>query len=188
MYFSRLTLNPRSRLARADAANPYKMHQTLSRILEPEKNYLWRLEDTILLVQTQSRPDWGQLEPNYLLRPSESKPLEFTLSTERTYRFRLRTNPTITQAGKRRGLYTLETQMPWLERQALCGGFGLLGAMVSHSDCWKVRKDSNSDPITLAVAEFDGHLKITNLELFQTTLQKGIGHSKALGLGLLSIG
>ena len=62
VYLSKLTLNPRHRMARADAANPYKMHQTLSRILEPEKHYLWRLEDTILLVQTQSRPDWGQLE------------------------------------------------------------------------------------------------------------------------------
>lgn len=188
MYFSRLTLNPRHRMARADAANPYKMHQTLSRILEPEKHYLWRLEDTVLLVQTQSRPDWGQLEPNYLARPSESKPLAFELSAERTYRFRLRGNPTVTQEGKRRGLYTPESQMLWLERQAASGGFGLLGAMVSNADCWKFRKDPNTVPITLAVAEFDGYLKITNFETFQATLEKGIGHSKALGLGLLSVG
>ncbi len=204
MYLSKLTLNPRNRLARPDTANPYKMHQTLSRILEPEKNYLWRLEDTILLVQSESKPDWGQLEPGYLAQASESKVFDLhDFALDRKYRFRLHANPTISKSipqaerelrksgkpktGKREGLYELEDQTAWLKRQASRSGFELLDFMVSNSDSWRIKKDNNSPPMTLAIAEFDGHLRITNLETFQTCVQTGLGHGKAFGLGLLSL-
>jgi CRISPR system Cascade subunit CasE len=205
VYLSKLTLNPRNRLARTDTANPYKMHQTLSRILEPEKNYLWRLEETVLLVQSQSRPDWGQLEPGYLGMASESKPFDVhdSFALDRKYRFRLHANPTVVKAipkaereprvsgkpktGKREGLYKLEEQIAWLHRQAERNGFELLDFMVSNSDSWRFKKDNSSDPMTLAVAEFDGHLRIANLETFQTCVQTGLGHGKAFGLGLLSL-
>jgi CRISPR system Cascade subunit CasE len=35
---------------------------------------------------------------------------------------------------------------------------------------------------------YEGHLKIADLEAFQQTLAAGLGHAKALGFGLLSIG
>ncbi|MEW5935922.1 MAG: type I-E CRISPR-associated protein Cas6/Cse3/CasE, partial [Bacillota bacterium] len=34
---------------------------------------------------------------------------------------------------------------------------------------------------------YEGHLKITDLEVFKRTLATGLGHAKALGFGLLSI-
>lgn len=205
MYLSKLTLNPRNRLARTDTANPYKMHQTLSRILEPEKNYLWRLEDTILLVQTQTKPDWGQLEPGYLAQAFESTSFDVhgSFAFDRKYRFRLHANPTIAKSipqaerefrksgkpksGKREGLFDLEDQIAWLKRQASRNGFEMLDFMVSNSDFWRIKKHNASPPMTLAVAEFDGHLRITNLETFQSCVQIGLGHGKAFGLGLLSL-
>jgi CRISPR system Cascade subunit CasE len=195
VYLSRLTLNPRNRLARTDTANPYEMHRTLARILEPETNYLWRLEDTVLLVQSESRPDWGQLEPGYLASPSESKAFELEKigMLERPLRFRLSANPTVTKfdpaanKNKRHGITDLEAQLEWLKRQGSSGGFEILGAMVSQSERRRIRKAKSEHSITLQVVTFDGHLRVTDANIFTKTLSTGLGHSKALGLGLLSV-
>ena len=195
MYLSKLALNPRNHLARADIANPYKMHQTLSRILEPDKNYLWRLEDTMLLVQSELHPDWGKLELGYLAAPSESKEvnLEMFGNLERPLRFRLTVNPTVTKfdessgKNKRHGINDLEAQLEWLNRQGKGGGFEILGAMVSQSERRRIRKLKSDADIILQIVTFDGHLRVTNSSDFTQTLTTGLGHSKALGLGLLSV-
>ena len=202
MILSRLTLNSRNHLARADIANPYKMHQTLSRILEPDKNYLWRLEDTTLLVQSELRPDWEKLELGYLAAPSESKEvnLEMFGNLERPLRFRLIANPTVTKfdptsvdekhprgKNKRHGINDLELQLEWLNAQGKGGGFEILGAMVSQSERRRIRKLKSEADIILQIVTFDGHLRVTNPSDFTQTLATGLGHSKALGLGLLSV-
>ena len=195
MHLSRLTINPRSRAVRRDAANPYEMHSTLARVLSPESGFLWRLEESVLLVQSAQRPDWGMLEPEYLARPSESKALELDglALLKQALRFRLRANPTVTkwdeEAGKnkRHGLHDLEAQLEWLGRQGQRGGFTVLGAMVSHSERLKCLKRGGSAPITLVAVTFDGHLRVHDPELFLEKLEIGLGHSRALGLGLLSI-
>jgi CRISPR system Cascade subunit CasE len=201
MYLSQLHLNPRARLVRHDLGNPYELHSTIAKVLAPEKHYLWRLEDTVLLVQSQQRPDWGQLEPGYLARPSLSKPFEPQLRLAIPYRFRLRANPTICRVkdgGKRTGLYKTEEQLLWLERQAAQHGFEILDTMVSSSERRKFEKRAKKDDqdpsknspkmnITLAVVEFDGVLCVTDPVKALLALEKGIGHGKALGLGLLSL-
>jgi CRISPR system Cascade subunit CasE len=195
MHLSRLTLNPRSNAARRDAANPYEMHSTLARVLNPETGFLWRLEDAVLLVQTRERPDWGMLEPDYLRCPSQSKPLELNAlaSFERPLRFRLRANPTVTKwdetanKRKRHGIYDVEAQLEWLSRQGERSGFGVLGAMVSQSERLRCYKRDGAAPITLTTATFDGHLRVHDPDLFTQTLETGLGHSRAMGLGLLSV-
>jgi CRISPR system Cascade subunit CasE len=195
MYLSRLTLNLRSKAVRRDTANPYEMHSTLARVLEPETGFLWRLEDAVLLVQTRERPDWGRLEPDYLARPSEGKPLELNAlaTVERPLRFRLRANPTVTKwdetanKRKRHGIYDVEAQLEWLSRQGERGGFSVLGAMVSSSERLRCSKRDGAAPITLTTATFDGHLRVHDAGMFTQTLESGLGHSRALGLGLLSV-
>jgi CRISPR system Cascade subunit CasE len=196
MHLSRLTLNPRSKAARRDAANPYEMHSTLARVLDPETGFLWRLEDAVLLVQTRECPDWGRLEPDYLARPSEGKAVNLNslASLERPLRFRLRANPTVTKwdetanKRKRHGIHDVEAQLEWLSRQGERGGFAVLGAMVSQSERLRCYKRDGAAPITLTTATFDGHLRVHDPEVFTETLETGLGHSRALGLGLLSVG
>jgi len=72
MFLSKLILNPKSREARRDLANPYDLHRTLARAFAPDEQtapgrFLWRLEPTAnwqqpqLLVQSQTAGNWGPL-------------------------------------------------------------------------------------------------------------------------------
>lgn len=132
MYLSRLQLDPRSKQARTDLANPYQLHATLCRAFAAEDQtpprFLWRLEEgknPVVLVQSATEPDWNKLAqrfPGYFQEPPKTGqlPLEH-LQPNQTLRFRLRCNPTITTVAKdgsigkdgkpkkkRYGLYKLE--------------------------------------------------------------------------------
>jgi CRISPR system Cascade subunit CasE len=201
MYLSQLHLNPHSSAARRDLSSPYQLHASLCRAFaapdEKAPPFLWRLEDTknqppTVLVQSASEPNWHRLETegfkNYFDEPPQSK----VFSTEQIQpgqllRFRLKANPTVTKAGKRHGLKTVEEQLEWLNRQGERGGFTVVGAMVDQSSRLKTKKHGDGPVITVQTALYQGHLKISNLDVFKQTLEKGLGHAKALGLGLLSI-
>lgn len=94
MYLSRLTLNPRSPEARKDLGNAYEFHRTFARIMGQEHPGLYRVEDRIILAQTQTEPDWSKLEGDYLTKEAETRvlDLESQLSSSGPLRFRLRPN------------------------------------------------------------------------------------------------
>jgi CRISPR system Cascade subunit CasE len=168
--------------------------------------FLWRLEqtgrDAILLVQSLTSPDWQALldrHPGYAeLDEASPKPFEPTLQPGQLLRFRLRANPTVTKfdpekgRGKRLGLAKLEEQLAWLHRQAEHSGFEVVGAMVSSSERVRARKRRDDGDeghvITLQSVTYDGHLRVNDPDTFLIALQNGLGHAKALGFGLLSIG
>lgn len=184
------------------------------RTVEP---FLWRLEEgktPIVLVQSAGRPNWDKLNerfPGYFQSLPEYKPLPLEhLQPNQTLRFRLRCNPTITTLAKdgsvgkdgkpkkkRYGLYKLEDLVGeeiegvwkpgWLERQAEKSGFRLMDFMVVQSEKLTLYKHDRSSKITLQSVLYEGHLKITDLEIFKHTLATGLGHAKALGFGLLSV-
>jgi len=215
MYLSRLLLDPRSKQARTDLANPYQMHATLCRAFaeadQTPPRFLWRAEEgktPTVLVQSLEMPNWEKLQvrfPGYFAQAPQYKPVPLEhLQPGQVLRFRLRANPTVTRRDpqnpvkrKRYGLRSVEEQLEWLRRQGAKGGFEVLGAMVVQSEKLRLYKHSkNSDdskpseapPIVLQSVLYEGHLKITNLEAFKQTLAAGLGHAKALGFGLLSIG
>jgi CRISPR system Cascade subunit CasE len=211
VYLSRLQLDPRSRQARTDLANPYQLHATLCHAFagpeEKPPRFLWRLEEggvPVVLVQSVVEPHWERLEarfPGYFVQKPDERPnpvckplpLEH-LQPSQVLRFRLRANPTVTRKDpqnpekrKRHGLKSVEEQLEWLARQGQKGGFAVLGAMVAQSERVRMYKHYGSDPIVLQSVLYEGHLKITDLEAFKATLARGLGHAKALGFGLLSI-
>jgi CRISPR system Cascade subunit CasE len=124
MYLSRLILNPRSRQARNEIADPYEMHRTVcnafpngvfkqERNEENGTNILFRVDlhprtrIPTLLVQSRQKPDWSFLlaeRRDYLLGesdlPLEIKNPDFTelnlkLREGQVLAFRLRANPTV---------------------------------------------------------------------------------------------
>lgn len=208
MYLSKLLLDPRHTQARRDLANPYDMHATLSWAVADREGerLLWRLEqgprEAILLVQSLTPPDWQALferHPGYAaLDESSPKPFEPALKPGQLLRFRLKANPTVTkfdpEKGKRKrlGLVKLDDQLAWLHRQGERYGFTVPGAMVSNTERVRARKPQKDGEegrvITLQSVTYDGHLRIDEPEAFLRALQGGLGHAKALGFGLLSIG
>lgn len=200
MFLSKLILNPTSREARRDLANPYDLHRTLARAFAPDEQtaperFLWRLEPTAnwqqpqLLVQSQTAGNWRPLRdlPYYLQGEVQEKCVEPEqwLEPARTYRFRLQANPTVTRDGKRRGLCKEEEQLAWLARQGERHGFIPLQALVSGSAMQQGRKGDSR--LSVLTATFEGYLKVNETPLLLAALQGGIGPAKSLGCGLLSL-
>lgn len=147
MRLHRVTLNPRSKEARRDLADPYQMHATLCRAFFPQDTpcppgaLLWRLEpeaDTQgyprVLVQSRAAPEWSQLSESGWLALADpgidlvQKLRLDALAAGRVFRFRLRANPCKTVQGKRTGLVHPHAQRDWLARKGERHGFGLLAS------------------------------------------------------------
>ncbi|MBI5965497.1 MAG: type I-E CRISPR-associated protein Cas6/Cse3/CasE [Chloroflexi bacterium] len=124
MYLSRLILNPRSRQAQHELADPYELHRTVSRafpdgVFKAERtediatNILFRVDlhprtrIPTLLVQSRQQPIWDFLsaeKKDYLLGESDLpldvenpavKEMNLQLHEGQTLAFRLRANPTV---------------------------------------------------------------------------------------------
>lgn len=220
MLLHRVHLNPRSREARRDLADPYEMHSTLARAFStPDAKcaageFLWRVEPEAgvgnlprLLVQSRSNPDWTRINPPDWLAQAEPgvdlrDRLELSsLRVGQRFRFRLRANPCVTRNHKRLGLLQIVDQESWLARKGELHGFRvprLEMSSVSQSPAVRIDvlvsqalmlrgKQRSGNGIRVFSVLFDGYLSITDPGNFALAVQSGIGHGKALGLGLLSI-
>jgi CRISPR system Cascade subunit CasE len=203
MYLSKLTLDPRHPKARRDLADPYEMHRTLARAYAPEaetppQHFLWRLErradygpSSVVLVQSAQPANWSVVEglPGYVAEIHRDKPvdLEKLIRPSGRYRFRLLANPTVTREGKRWGLIHEEEQLAWLARQGERGGFNVLGCVRAAEERLQVRQGKTGNRITVHTALFEGMLEAVNDQGLRASLLNGLGHAKALGLGLLSL-
>jgi len=195
MYLSRLVMNLAASTARRDLANAYELHRTLYRCTagNGDSRLLWRIEPNIqslpvILVQTTEEPDWSPLtmmSPSYLAEPPGSKPYAPVVERQTVLRFRLRGNPTVRQAGKRRAISTAKGQLQWLQRKAEQGGFRILAVSLHDEQLLTARKAEHT--IQVAAVTFDGQLVVTDPMRFLRTLEEGIGPAKAFGFGLLSI-
>jgi CRISPR system Cascade subunit CasE len=200
MYLSQLTLDPGQPQARRDLANRYELHRTLCRAFDAPASArpLWRLEllrpgePPRLLVQSRAAPDWARLHAEYpgYLADARSKPLALAdqLAPDLRLRFRLEANPTVTRAGKRHGLWREADQLDWLQRQAERAGVALDAAVVTREERLTLRKPGQPRPIVLHAVTYDGRLVVAEPARLAAALDTGLGHGKALGLGLLSLG
>jgi CRISPR system Cascade subunit CasE len=204
MYLSKLTLDPRNAQARRDLADAYEMHRTLVRVFArdeetPPDRFLWRLErradsqpSCVVLVQSSQAGDWTVLNsiPGYVVQvqPNKAVDLEMLIQSGVHYHFRLLANPTVTREGKRYGLTREEDQLAWIARQGERNGFSVLGCERGADERLQVRQGRSGNRITLHTAMFDGVLQVKSAELLRQAVLNGLGHGKALGLGLLSLG
>lgn len=200
MVLSRVTLDLEDAQARRDLADPYEMHATLMRLVDGGVDRpLWRLEPSRhpsgapqLLVQTNGVPDPQRLRERGTAYFSdfESRPhlLLEDLRVGELLRFRLRANPTVTRDRKRHGLVREEDQLAWIERVlAERGGHEVL-AVVQETGREVMRRRRGQPPIVIHGATFDGVLRVADVAKLREAIRTGIGHAKALGYGLLTVG
>ncbi len=124
-----------------------------------------------------------------------------SLRVGQRFRFRLRANPCVTRNGKRLGLLRLEEQEAWIDRKGQQHGFSLprlpsfdlsessqarVDVRVSQEQMLRGNKHLGNTVRVFSVL-YDGILSVTDPDKFRIALQTGIGHGKAMGLGLLSV-
>lgn len=206
LHLSRLTFDDRDPRTARDLASPYALHQTLrwafpgagveGAPLPGGERLLWRQEDrATLLVQSLTPPDWEALNARHpgSLRGWEVKAVDLTgaLTPGRALRFRLRANVTVRKLdergrSRRHALRGPREQLGWLERQGTLHGFDLLAADIVHSGTVRTRKGAQT--LTLHTVTFEGRLCVTDPAALLEAVRGGLGHAKALGCGLLSLG
>lgn len=222
MYLSKLSLTSRNRRVLKELANRYELHRTIMRAfsanMAQEERILFRLEkgahteDTLLLVQSTTMPDWQLIQQDYLLDDAQVKPYDPYIAAGQILIFRLLANPTkrITlpaeeegqeKTTKRVGLVKEEDQLLWLERKAAAHGFRLIGVRSARQPdvIGYTRKSRFStapedesrenyyQKITLQAVQFDGVLEVKDTQAFYDAVVKGIGPAKGFGFGLLSL-
>jgi CRISPR system Cascade subunit CasE len=104
------------------------------------------------------------------------------------FRYRLRANTSKTDilTGKRLGLFKTAEQTDWLSRQGVIRGFSVFSAHLSQSGLLEGKRNAGGGIKVYAVL-FDGVLETTDPAKFKQAVADGIGHAKAMGLGLLSV-
>jgi len=164
-----------------------------------------------ILVQSRSLPDWTRIgikgwfagEPDPAINLALRLRLD-SLSLGQRFRFRLRANPCVTRKDKRLGLLRIEEQETWIERKGRDQhGFrlprleqvGLTGATIARVNVrvsqeqmlhGRRRSEWGKDIRVFSVL-YDGILTVSDTGKFLSALQGGVGHGKAMGLGLLSV-
>jgi CRISPR system Cascade subunit CasE len=176
--------------------------------------FLWRHEPesgpegyASILVQSLKPPDWKAIGvKGWLAKADPAIDLMdrlglISLKIGQQFRFRLRANPCVMRDRKRQGLLRLEDQEGWIERKGRQHGFSLQGLASFYSP------DKSQKRIDVRVSQermlrgtkhpgttirifsvlYDGILTVADQSSFIDAIQKGVGHGKVLGLGLLSI-
>lgn len=116
------------------------------------------------------------------------------LTPGRALRFRLQANPTVTQKDDRTGkpkrfaVHGAREVLAWLDRQGERGGFVIEAADILQTRTVRDWKPGGGRPLTLHAVTFDGLLRVEDTQQLTATLHNGVGHGKALGFGLLSLG
>jgi CRISPR system Cascade subunit CasE len=170
--------------------------------------FLFRIDHdvsrTVILVQSELMPDWDYAFQNawpLLSAPPQAKEIAPRFSHGDSFRFRLFANPTLKKSvrslGKKNsprvGLMKREDQIEWFKRRAKLNGFECDWDSVSIESQgltagWKARRPEQDDSdIRLFGAQFDGLLKVDDVDHFENAVLTGVGPSKAFGFGLLSI-
>lgn len=180
----------------------------------PEGEFLWRLEPETdpngcprILVQSRCIPDWTRIGVKGWLAKADpaidlkNRLMLDSLTVGQRFRFRLRANPCVTRNGKRLGLLRLEEQEAWTQRKGLQHGFSLprlasfdlsassherIDVRISQEQMLQGRRHSGN-AIRIFSVLYDGILTVTEPASFRDALRTGIGHGKAMGLGLLSV-
>ncbi|GAB1407064.1 type I-E CRISPR-associated protein Cas6/Cse3/CasE [Thermomonas brevis] len=89
-----------------------------------------------------------------------------------------------------RGKVVSDALLDWLGERGERNGFalettadGIIDCMVEQPRHWRF-SGRDRRPMTLAVADFVGRLRVTDAERFTACIREGLGHGKRFGLGM----
>lgn len=216
-YLCKVPLNPLRSGCQRLLASPQRVHAAVEGVLPPgHGRLLWRLERSgpavDLIVQSPERPSLQHLveqagwsdSPSGAPVVADMEPLFKQLAIGREFQFRARLNPThAARSGGdasptvRRGHRTANHQLSWFLARA-AGGARQWGFTVGETDDPRVAvierdrlsfgRAKGTPPVVLNTSLYQGVLQVTDVALLRRTIEHGIGHGKAYGCGLLTLG
>ncbi|RKT54134.1 type I-E CRISPR-associated protein Cas6/Cse3/CasE [Saccharothrix australiensis] len=215
MHLTRFEINPARRAARNLLASPHKIHAAVMAAFpaapptDQPGRVLWRIDrnqhQVLLYIVSPQRPDLTHLVEQ-VGRPTtqtwdtvDYRTLLDRLQTGQQWAFRLSANPaqgtrkhSTTGRSQRHGHVTVAQQTQWLLDRAQRSGFTVeTGGNDEPDVAVRGRQTLNfrrkDATVTLTVATFEGHLRITDADALRTSLVTGIGPAKGYGCGLLTL-
>lgn len=216
MFLTEFDINVGRRGGRQLLSSRERLHAAVLGCFPPgqasagEARTLWRLDHleshaAKLLIVSPLRPDltalneqagWTTGAPG---RSADYAPFLERLETGQTWRFRLAANPTRATRlpdktrSQRLAHVTAGQQLDWLVNRTKKLGFRLpLDAndvpltRVTRRDVARFRRGGSSE-VTIAVAQYDGILEVTDADSLRRALTQGIGPAKGYGCGLLTL-
>ncbi len=215
MFTTELILNGRLGVVTQDLHDIQRMHQRLMQpfdnvlsLGEGRQAYqlLWRRDPDRddphyprLLVQAAAEPRWGKLPSGYLAqrpRVRNATIVRNVLRPGKPFRFTLIANPRhhvrVPGGTRHRAVRDRDDCRTWLQHHGETGGFRLpdpecLAITPQRPVTGTRHKNGDSMTVTLMPVRYDGHLIVTEPNLFWTTLTVGVGPGKAYGCGLMVI-
>lgn len=210
MYLTRFPINRARRGAHKLLGSPQAMHAAVLCSFPPQSpapdgRVLWRVDRNgpgmVLYVLSPDRPDLTHLVeqagwPVSDVEPWQTRSYEGLLDrlqNGQRWAFRLRANPVkaAKDIGKRVAHVTVAQQVQWLLDRTEVNGFaipeGSTGTAVTVTERGVVSFARAGGQVTLATAQFDGALDITDVAAFRSALVNGLGRAKGYGCGLLTV-
>lgn len=203
LWLTRIRLNLRNYLTRAEFADAVKLHKRLMSLLpdqlgehpRQQAGLLYRIDETRtstdLLFQTQTEPDLAKLPPNYGgIAQRNLEPLLESLNTGMTVHYRLAGNACkrlprgSSHPGKLAPLHGHDAEQWWLTRASYCG-LQITALTATPQPAITGRRPQAA--IRHNVIRYDGTATITNPDALRHTIHSGVGRGKAHGCGLLSL-
>jgi CRISPR system Cascade subunit CasE len=210
MYLSRVILNTQREGARRLISSPQRMHAGVMksfsdwalRETSTQGRPLWRLDqngkDTLLYVLSPAQPDFthlveqaGRKNDQYGVATKDYAPVLKNIEDGKEYLFKTVLNPVKTIQGKRVPHLTNVQRKQWLIARSETHGFRVEETQFDNTKNTELRFTKQAEGKTLQVslsqATFQGHLTVTNTDLFKKTLCEGLGKGKAYGMGLITL-
>ncbi|MXV86608.1 MAG: type I-E CRISPR-associated protein Cas6/Cse3/CasE [Acidimicrobiales bacterium] len=196
-----LTLNPRSKLARASFRDPQTVHKTLMRCFESDLGcearkrvgLLWRIEPgdaPTILMQSEAEPEFAALPDDYA--DIRQRPLGEhieSLHDGLTVNFRVVLNParnSRTGGVNRRIVIPAKDRPQWAaERVANVGLDAVSVPTITGMADRHVKRGEKRVPVYSV--RVDGVARVSDVEHLRAAIRGGIGHAKAWGCGLLTV-
>lgn len=180
-----------------------------------EGRILWRLDEAPgdlsemwLYVVSPEKPDFThiceQIGESVSWATKDYGPVLDRVKEGQQWQFRLKANPVrkvLVDKGRRgrasvigsiQGHVTEAQQRSWLLDRAEANGFriaqteeGYDRLIVSHRRCERFKR--HGDMVTLATAQYDGVLEVTDADAFRHVLGFGMGRARGFGCGLMTI-
>lgn len=203
MYLTKLNLELNNRTSLSLISDCQKMHSYImggfpsidSNKAREDMGILYQVKvhksEALVYIQSEGKPD----PLKYTLAKAEIKDvsgLKEILHNGMVFRFTLFANPAVRKKirpedrnSKRIFIADYEDRMKWLNRKLSDGGAELISAAEASSETIRGKRGKAS--IEAIGVHWEGILKITDQGEFWSMLQKGIGHEKAYGMGMLML-